>query len=283
MQLHQADAEGFVPDGSALAEALSRTTHLGIAAHPDDLEIMALHGIAACRHRHDQHFTGVVLCDGSGGPRAGSQVHDDRDTMRATRAAEQKKAARLGGYSAVVLLAYPSAVVREPAERGPSLDLDLLLEGLRPEVVYTHNLADKHDTHVATAWRAIEALRRLPSGARPQHVYGCEVWRDLDWLVDASQVRLDLSGTDELAAALLGVFASQLAAKRYDVALPARWRAHASLQEPMAPDAASSLALAMELKPLVDDPGLSPSAFLNEHLADLRRDLDERLHRVGAL
>ena len=36
-------SEAFVPDGAPLPAALARTTHLGIGAHPDDLEIMACH------------------------------------------------------------------------------------------------------------------------------------------------------------------------------------------------------------------------------------------------
>ena len=37
-------------------------------------------------------------------------------------------------------------------------DLAGLLRLARPEVVYTHNLADKHPTHVAVALRTISAL-----------------------------------------------------------------------------------------------------------------------------
>ena len=45
MKLSLDSAEIFVPDGCSVAEALARTTHLGIAAHQDDLEIMAIDGI----------------------------------------------------------------------------------------------------------------------------------------------------------------------------------------------------------------------------------------------
>ena len=41
-------ADVFVPDGLPPAAALARTTHLAIAAHQDDIEIMAYHGIAEC-------------------------------------------------------------------------------------------------------------------------------------------------------------------------------------------------------------------------------------------
>ena len=51
-------SEAFVPDGAPLSTALARTTHLGIGAHPDDLEIMACHGILECYRNNDRWFTG---------------------------------------------------------------------------------------------------------------------------------------------------------------------------------------------------------------------------------
>ena len=53
MQFHNAAADVFVPDGSPADAALARTTHLCIAAHQDDIEIMAYHGIAECFGRKD--------------------------------------------------------------------------------------------------------------------------------------------------------------------------------------------------------------------------------------
>ena len=71
MKLHQPGAEVFVPDGLPLDRALARTTHLGIGAHPDDLEILAIHGILECFGRPGRGFTGVVVTNGSGSARAG--------------------------------------------------------------------------------------------------------------------------------------------------------------------------------------------------------------------
>ena len=45
MNLSQPNQDLFFPDQLSDDEALSRTTHLGIGAHQDDLEFMALHGI----------------------------------------------------------------------------------------------------------------------------------------------------------------------------------------------------------------------------------------------
>jgi len=65
MKLSQMSAEIFVPDQLPLQEALSRTTHLGVGAHHDDLEFMAAHGILECFARADRWFTGVVVSDDS--------------------------------------------------------------------------------------------------------------------------------------------------------------------------------------------------------------------------
>ena len=54
MELHNPASEIHVPDGSPVDVALSRTTHLSIGAHQDDLEIMAFHGILECFGKRDR-------------------------------------------------------------------------------------------------------------------------------------------------------------------------------------------------------------------------------------
>jgi LmbE family N-acetylglucosaminyl deacetylase len=136
----------FVPDGLSPQQALARTTHMAFAAHPDDLEIMAFAGILACFQRHDRWFCGVVVTDGSGSPRDDLYKDYTDDAMRAIRRKEQRKAAVVGEYGAQILLDYPSGDVKDSSNQAPIDDIELLLEAARPEVVYTHNLADKHDT-----------------------------------------------------------------------------------------------------------------------------------------
>ena len=74
--------------------------------------------------------------------------------------------------------------MKNPDETAVVEDLEQILRAARPEFVYLHNLADKHDTHVAVALRSIAALRAVRQDVKPKRVYGCEVWRDLDWLPD---------------------------------------------------------------------------------------------------
>jgi LmbE family N-acetylglucosaminyl deacetylase len=281
MDLSQPAAELFIPDGLPAAEGLARTTHMAIAAHQDDIEIMACFGILACFGQAERWFCGVVMTDGAGSPRAGIYQDFSDTQMQRIRRQEQKKAAVLGEYGALALLDYPSAAAKDAADGRPVADLVQLLEAGRPQVIYTHNLADKHETHVAVTLRTIEAIRRLPADARPERLYGCEVWRDLDWLPDEAKVAFDVSAHENLQAALLGVFDSQIAGgKRYDLATLGRRRANATYYATHDVDQATGMTFAMDLTPLIDDPGADIEAYVEGFIQQFARDVGERLHRL---
>jgi LmbE family N-acetylglucosaminyl deacetylase len=282
MNLSLPTAEVFVPDGLEAGAALARTTHLAIAAHQDDLEIMAADGILRAFQQEDRWFTGVVVTDGAGSPRDDLYKDYTDERMRHVRRREQKKAASVGDYAAVVLLDHPSATVKDAADGRPVEDLLGLLRATRPEVVYTHNLADKHDTHVAVALRALAAIRRLPPGERPARLFGCEVWRDLDWMPDEDKVAFDLSAHENLQAALVGVFDSQICGgKRYDLATQGRRRAHATYAASHGTDVATAVSYAMDLTPLVLDPSLSPAAYVRGFVERFRADVEGRVARFS--
>jgi LmbE family N-acetylglucosaminyl deacetylase len=273
-------AEAFVPDGSQLSAALERTTHLGVGAHPDDLEIMACHGIVECYRRRDRWFTGVILTNGGGSPRSGAFAEKSDEEMIEIRKAEQKRAAVLGEYGAMFLLNHPSAAVKDPLHAGVAGDLDALFARIAPEVVYTHNLADKHDTHVATALRVIAAVRRLPPAKRPRQIIGCEVWRDLDWLDDAHKVAMPVAG--KLPDALVAVFESQIAGgKRYDLAAAGRRLAHATFFESHALGGSEGIVWGMDLTPLIQDDAKNPADFAAEQALRLVRDVEARIAKLG--
>jgi LmbE family N-acetylglucosaminyl deacetylase len=146
--------------------------------------------------------------------------------------------------------------MRDKGLSTPTDELVALVSAAKPEVIYTHNLCDKHPTHVGVAVRVVNACRQLPAEERPK-VWGCEVWRDLDWMVDSDKVLLDCTGRDNLQSALLGVFDSQVSGgKRYDLATLGRRRAHATYWESHEGDSAELLNFAMDLTPLVMDPDL---------------------------
>ncbi len=281
MEFKRDTAQLFVPDGTPGADALARTTHMGISAHQDDLEIMAIDGILQCFQRGDRWFTGVVVTNGSGSPRAGLYEHYTDEDMRAIRVEEQKKAAIVGEYAAQVLLDYPSSAVKDRANREVVADLAQVIEAARPEVVYTHNLADKHPTHVATALRVIDAIRGLPQAQRPARLYGCEVWRDLGWMRDEDKAVFDCSSQENLQAALLGVFDSQISGgKRYDLATMGRRRANATYFESHGVDTATGLAFGMDLTPLIADPSLDVASYVQGFIDRFSQDVHNLLSQV---
>jgi LmbE family N-acetylglucosaminyl deacetylase len=157
-------------------------------------------------------------------------------------------------------------------------DLDKIFAACTPEVVYLHNPADKHATHVAVFLRCLEALRALPATRRPRRVFGCEVWRDLDWLPDDAKVALDSGRRPELAAALLRCFDSQLAGgKRYDLAALGRRAANATFHTSHATDRLAGITWAMDLTPLVIDPSRDVVEFTLGLVEKFRADVAERM------
>jgi LmbE family N-acetylglucosaminyl deacetylase len=281
MQFKSSNAQLYIPDGMPEADALARTTHLAIGAHQDDLEIMAMEGILECFQKPDKWFTGVDVTNGAGSSRTGAYASYTDEQMQQVRIEEQKKAAYVGGYAAQVLLGYPSSAVKSSANTDPVDDILAILKATKPQVVYTHNLADKHTTHIGVAVKVITALRQLPEADRPQHVYGCEVWRDLDWMVDADKVAFNLSENESLQAALLGVFDSQITGgKRYDLATMGRRRAHATYHESHATDVTTGMNFGMELTPLINDPSLDIIEYVQSYIQRFADDVRERISSV---
>lgn len=271
----------LIPDQATGPDAFSRTTHLGIGAHQDDLEFMAFEGILACYDRTDRWFGGVIMTDGRSSSRKGPYAGWSDDQIAAERVKEQHAAARIGQYSFIAQLGYLSKEVRGADQTDPVDDLVAVLEAARPEIVYLHNPADKHDTHVACFARCIEALRRLPKSARPAKVLGCEVWRALDWMVDSEKVAMPVSARPELAQALNEVFATQIVGgKRYDLAVLARRAANATFHDAHASDTETALQWAMDLTPLIQDDTLDVTAFTLGFLERLQQDVAARLRRA---
>lgn len=275
-------AELYAPDGATSADALARTTDLGIVAHPDDLEFGMLVPIGHCADDPERWFTGVVCTDGAGSARAGDYAAVTDEEMVVIRAEEQREAARVGRYGAVVQLGRPSPVVRSEAGSAVLVDdLAALIDACRPMNLYTHNLADKHTTHVAVGLAVVRAIRMLPPMERPVRVVGVEGWRSLDWLGDHEKILLDATGLDDLAAALAACFPSQIAGgKRYDVAEEGRRRANATLREPREIDDAEQLTVAMDLTPLVRNDDLDPVVFLTAAVDRLRADVERVLRAL---
>jgi len=280
MKFHQSNASLLIPDSESLPTALARSTHLGIGAHQDDLEFMAFHGIAACYRSTERWFGGVTCTNGSGSARAGCFAHYTDAEMMEERRREQDEAARVGQYAFVAQLDYPSAMVKDPGESALEEDLIVILQATQPEVVYTHNPADKHATHIGVLVAAIRAIRALPEAERPRKVYGCEVWRDLDWLLDEDKAVLDVSAHPDLFKRLAGLFASQIAGgKRYDLAVEGRQRANATFFDSHATDAMEKAWFAIDLTPVTSSESVDLEDYTISYIERFREQVGGELRR----
>lgn len=280
LSFSRADAQIMVPDDAPVLDALRRTTHLGIGAHADDLETLAIEGILLCAKRSDRWFTGVVVTDGSGSVRSGRFADFSDQQIRQLRGVEQQRAAELGGYSAVVQLGHPSASAKAGDDSRVVEDLVRVLSWTEPEVVYTHDLADPHPTHVAVTLRVVEALRRLPKENRPRRLIGCEVWRGLDWLTPSERVVMRLESDESVQFELLRVFETQIASgKRYDRAVLGRRSAHATFAESHAVDGSSLIALGMDLTPLID--GKDPAEHVQDRIDRFAEEVRGRIRKLS--
>lgn len=271
----------YIPDGEQKDKAISRTTHLAISAHQDDIEFMAYAPIAECFGKADKWFSGVVVTDGAGSPRSGLYADYTDEEMKEVRITEQKKAAAVGEYSFQMLLGHPSKEAKDPKNTAIVREIAEIIRSAKPKYLYTHNLADKHDTHVATTLKVIAALRTLSPEERPEKVYGCEVWRDLDWVNDDEKMYMDCGPHPNLMRSLSAVFDSQIAGgKRYDLAAEGRRLANATFSASHACDTYTALNYAMDLTPLMDE-RTDIAEYITGFIRRFERDVCGRLHKFG--
>ena len=280
MKLHNQDADLFIPDQTPIARALARTSHLAIGAHQDDLEFFAFHGIGQCYASAEKWFTGIVCTNGSGSPRQGPYQGVTDEEMQAIRLQEQRKAAVIGEYAAMIQLGYASSDLKDSSNKNPGADIASILAAARPEVVYLHNPADKHDSHITTLLRSLEAIRSLPAELRPRQAWGCEIWRSLDWLCDEDKELLPCSERTNLQAALNGVFDSQISGgKRYDLAVMGRRLANATFLDPHLTDQETGLTYAMDLSAVIQDENLDLVDYTLGLVDKLKGDIRSRLEK----
>ena len=101
--------------------------------------------------------------------------------------------------------------------------------------------------------------------------------------MDTDKTPFNLSEHENLQAALLGVFDSQIAGgKRYDLASMGRRRANATYFESHGVDVTTGMSYAMDLTPLVLDPNKDITAFVEEFIHRFSLDVTDRLQRLKA-
>ncbi len=280
MDFTRTDARAWPPGGAAIEEILPHTTHMGIGAHQDDLEIMAFHGISECFDSKEKQFTGVTCTDGGGSARSGKFANFTDEEMRTVRILEQERAAEAGRYLAMLQLQHPSADIKNPGDRQLRKDLSTILRAAGPSVLYIHNPADKHETHIAVFVETIAAIRELPPNERPGKVLGCEVWRGLDWMLDDDKIALGIGGRATLAEELIQLFESQIAGgKRYDLASQGRRLSNSTYHQSHKVDTEEEILFAMDLTPLSRDDTVDILDYTCGLLRRFEDDVVEKLSR----
>lgn len=255
------------------------TTDLCIAAHPDDMELMAYPAISDCYDRQDRFFTGMVLTNGAGCGKGDLLEGLIGEEIAEIRKKEQYEAADIGKYLAVCVLPYYSEQLRrlEPEIVEKISDW---IKICKPDRVYIHNFADKHETHVAAALAAWQALKGLSEEERPNRVYSMEVWRSLDWLRDENKTVFGLSGDTALERGLIQVFKSQIAGnKRYDTGVIGRRRANAVFLSGYQKDSCDGACYALDVTDWVFS-GKSPLEMLEMHLNSFKADVMELMQNI---
>ena len=274
IKLSHTGADVHIPDSLSYPAALERTTHLAVGAHQDDLEFMAMHGILECYDSNDNWFGGVICADGAGSSRTGRYADVTDEQMQTIRAEEQREASRIGKYGFVAQLNFPSTAIKRIVNNQLIGDLVNILRVTSPKIVYTHNLADKHGTHVAVTLSLIEAIRSMKPIERPNRLIGCEVWRDLDWLPDSEKVIMDVGANPELSAKLNATFDSQISGgKRYDLAVEGRRRANATFLNSHSADQFKSVCLGLDLTPLIKNDSLIPTDYILKFIENFKADV----------
>lgn len=255
-----------------LQESLQKSTHLGVGAHPDDLEVMAHHGIIECLNSETKHFFGVTCTTGSGSHKSGPFADMSDEEFVGQRVSEQMKSAKLGKMAGCLLLGFESAEIKSSLNQKMVDQLSEILEFGQPEIIYTHNPFDKHKTHVGVTLHLVKALQKI--NFKPKHFFGCEVWRGLDWVEDGQKKILEIKDS-ELVKSLVGCHHSQLVDKDYGEATIGRMKSNATFFDSSKGDDVKLQLFAIDLLPLLN--GLDIQTFTNQYLDGFSRDVRKNL------
>ena len=253
---------------------------LAIAAHQDDIELMAYGGIYKTIADSSYSFTAVVCSDGRNSPRLGKFAKYTDEMMMACRRQEQISAAEIGKYEKLYLLNYTSEQCRQMDNELIDDLVKIILE-VKPDIVMTHNPMDKHPTHLGVVVHVLKALFKILNQFVPKEILGCEVWRDLDWVDDDEKIVIDCGNDPQLQYDLLNVFASQVVGgKSYDKAGVGRRYANATFFASHECDDYQMINYAIDLKPLIENDKLSLEEYCLGYINRFKQSVSDALKGI---
>ncbi len=201
---------------------------LAIAAHQDDIEIMAMDGILKSYGSKKYDFYACIVADFAICDKVGKYAELSDKEMVDVRNAEQIRASEIGEYAGLSMLKHTSKDLEEANNPIIIKELAAKIKEIHPDIIYTHNIFDKRKSHQNVCQCVIAAIKSLPEEDRPKLLYGCEAIRSLDWLSDKYKVVFDLSDNKELQSRLIGVYDSRVEGLRnYTKAVMGRKMANA--------------------------------------------------------
>ena len=249
---------------------------LCICAHQDDCEIMAMDGILKGYYSKKYSFALVETSDGGGSARTGEFANYTDEMMKEVRIQEQKEASELGKYNSLYMLNYSSKEIKDKNNQQIVDEFVKIIKELKPQVIYTHSILDKHPTHIGVVLKVIKALRSLPKEEQPKLFYGFEVWRGLDWISDERKIGFDVSRNEKLQKKILDVFKSQIAGgKAYTKASIGRRYANATYFQSHSVDSYKMISYGIDMKPLLKDPNLSVKEFALSFVDELKQEIEQ--------
>ncbi len=182
------------------------TNLLAIASHHDDIELMAMDGVLKAYGSKKYAFYACVVGDASNCNKIGKYADCSDKELMETRNQEQARASQIGEYEDLILLKKSQSDIEDLDNTTIVKELQKIILDINPDVVYTHNIFDRNLSHVRLALKVIEAILALPEESRPRLLYGCEIFRSLDWLPERYRVNFDISDNKEIQSRLIGVY-----------------------------------------------------------------------------
>lgn len=253
--------------------------YLCVCAHPSDCEIMAIDGIQRGYRAQKYSFSCVVTTDGSENERGGKYLKSSDKRMSNVLASEQRKAAELGRYNSVYFMNYKAEEARDQENEDIVAEYIEIIKELKPRIVYTHSLLDRDPTHVCVAVKVINALRKLRKGDQPKVVYGCEMWRDLDWIDKDKIVSFDISKNIRLQRQLISVFKSQIINRDYINAAIGRRYVNAAFSRDDKKKEAKLTARAINMTTLLRRKELPIKRYAMSFIDDLYSEINDSMDR----
>lgn len=167
---------------------------LVIAAHPDDVELLAA-GTLALLRREDH---GIWLAHMTVGDKGGQQAPDE---LARIRGEEARRAAALLGAEAFGGVTGDLELYRNPAHTARVREL---VEEVEPDVVFTHGLLDYHPDHRVTGQLVLDVVTEFD--VQPAVIYMDNV-AGIDC---APELFVDITETVELKKEMLRCHESQV-------------------------------------------------------------------------